>query len=213
MSLPDDKCRKVEKSKSRHVNRSSLNHHDVDLSTFRRVDFSASAPDLTRSIMGRLGYMKVSPAVARRRRIRQWGTRAGLALSAMIAIAIGLQVYENGPTIRKPVGPTIPSATNSTMSSSWSPCTCVSLSQAFASDTSPLLKAKCRSRKDSISRAGLCTNRMPSAVRLRPSSRGMDMALRQGDVGTSSAYCQLLIQPSQSRRPSDVGTSLHETAA
>ena len=39
------------------------------------------------------------------------------------------------------------------------------------------------------------------------------MPLRQGEVGTSCAYSQLLIQPSHRRRPSRFDTSDHETAA
>ena len=55
--------------------------------------------------------------------------------------------------------------------------------------------------------------RGPFGVLTRRTSRGSDMALRQGEVGTSPAYSQLLIQPSQSRRPSRLEMSLHETAA
>ena len=50
----------------------------------------------------------------------------------------------------------------------------------------------------------------PSTVR-RPTSRGTLIALRQGEVGTWLAYCQLFIQPIISRLPS--GASFQDTAA
>ena len=45
---------------------------------FSEVVASPAPPDLTRPIMGRLGYMRVSPAVARRHRIRRAVRRAAL---------------------------------------------------------------------------------------------------------------------------------------
>ena len=50
----------------------------------------------------------------------------------------------------------------------------------------------------------------PSTVR-RATSRGTLIALRQGEVGTWLAYCQLFIQPIISRLPP--GASFQETAA
>jgi hypothetical protein len=46
---------------------------------------------------------------------------------------------------------------------------------------------------------------MPSGVRRSPSSRGSDCTPRQGEVGSSFAYAQLLIQPIQSLRGGDAG--------
>ena len=60
---------------------------------------------------------------------------------------------------------------------------------------------------------GCWTRAVPRASCRSVSTRGTVMALRQGEVGTSCAYSQLLIQPSEMRRPSCAGTSDHETAA
>jgi len=69
-----------------------------------------SSPDLTRTIMGRLGYMKAAPQVVRRRRIRRWVSRLALCALALIVVAGGAQVHESGPYARRPAGPTIPAA-------------------------------------------------------------------------------------------------------
>lgn len=68
------------------------------------------APDFTRTIMGRLGYMRVSPAVARRRRIMQWANRAGMLMVVAIAFGFGWRMFESSPQIRRPVEITIPQA-------------------------------------------------------------------------------------------------------
>ena len=68
------------------------------------------SPDLTRTIMGRLGYMKAAPHVVRRRRIRRWINRLSLCALALIVVAGGAQVHESGPYARRPQGPTIPAA-------------------------------------------------------------------------------------------------------
>lgn len=71
---------------------------------------ASAAPDLTRSIMGRLGYMKVSAKVARRHRIRRWLSRLGTAMVLAVAIGIGFQFYSVSEQIRRPEGPTVPDA-------------------------------------------------------------------------------------------------------
>ncbi len=68
------------------------------------------SPDLTSSVMGRLGYMKVSREVARRRMTRRWSGRLAMCALAACAVAVGLHVHELGPDARRPVGPTIPAA-------------------------------------------------------------------------------------------------------
>jgi len=67
-----------------------------------------AAPDLTKSIMGRLGYMKVSPKVARRHFIRRWLNRLGMAMVLACAIGIGFQFYSVSEQVRRPDGPTVP---------------------------------------------------------------------------------------------------------
>jgi hypothetical protein len=68
------------------------------------------APDLTRSIMGRLGYMRVSGRIARRRRIRAAIGRTTTVVAAFGLIALGLRLHESSPGARRPVGLTIPAA-------------------------------------------------------------------------------------------------------
>lgn len=68
------------------------------------------APDLSRSIMGRLGYMRVSPAVARKRALMRWGNRAGLVCVLGVAGIIGWRVFESSPQVRRPTDTTVPQA-------------------------------------------------------------------------------------------------------
>ena len=68
------------------------------------------APDLTRAIMGRLGYMKASPRVVRRRRRRRRCGRVLLSLALLAVIALGLEVRTAGPVGGQPAGPTVPAA-------------------------------------------------------------------------------------------------------
>ncbi|MBT8484407.1 MAG: hypothetical protein HKO59_14550 [Phycisphaerales bacterium] len=69
-----------------------------------------AGPDMTRSIMGRLGYMPVSSRVARRERRRRWRDRGVFALAVAGVIGLGIAMHEIGPRARKPVGPTVPAA-------------------------------------------------------------------------------------------------------
>ena len=68
------------------------------------------APDLSRSIMGRLGYMRVSPAIARRRTMVRWANRAGLVCVLGVAAVIGWRVFESSPQVRRPADTTVPQA-------------------------------------------------------------------------------------------------------
>ena len=68
------------------------------------------APDLTRRIMGQLGYMQVGPRVARRHRIRRIAGLIGTLAVAVLALSVGMRFYENGSDARRPAGVTIPAA-------------------------------------------------------------------------------------------------------
>lgn len=68
------------------------------------------APDLTRSIMGRLGYMRVSRRAAMRHRIRCWMSRLGTISVVALALGIGFHFYATGQQVRRPQGLTIPDA-------------------------------------------------------------------------------------------------------
>jgi hypothetical protein len=95
--------------KGRNFDNSSRRQPGFDASALNDLDV-AYAPDLTRRIMGRLGYMQVSPRIARRRRMMRWASRAGVCMAAALAIGIGLHVYENTADLRQPEGATIPAA-------------------------------------------------------------------------------------------------------
>jgi len=69
-----------------------------------------ASPDLTRPIMGRLGYMKAAPGVVRRRRIRRWVNRLTLAALGLLLVVVAGRVHESGPHARRVAGPTIPAA-------------------------------------------------------------------------------------------------------
>ena len=68
------------------------------------------APDFTRRVMGRLGYMRIDPQVARRRRIKRWASRCGIFAAASVAFAVGFQFYQSGADIRRPNEATLPGA-------------------------------------------------------------------------------------------------------
>ncbi len=70
------------------------------------------APDLTESIMQRLGYVAISPTTARTRRIRKWAGRTTFLTLVLAAILVGTKLQSQSPGARNPVGPTIPSAIN-----------------------------------------------------------------------------------------------------
>src|SRR5262245_7378743 len=68
------------------------------------------SPDVTRAVMGRLGYMTVPARVARRQRLRRWGSRAGLTLATMLALGAGIRRYNESSRARQPLESNIPSA-------------------------------------------------------------------------------------------------------
>ena len=71
---------------------------------------SSASPDLTRSIMQRLGYATLSRRVARRRAFSKWLSRAGFLAVASLAFAMAWRMFENSPGVRRPAENTIPHA-------------------------------------------------------------------------------------------------------
>jgi hypothetical protein len=67
-------------------------------------------PDLTRRIMGRLGYMRADQAAARRARRRRWLNRASGAAVMALTLLVAVHVHNQGAAARRPAGPTIPTA-------------------------------------------------------------------------------------------------------
>lgn len=68
------------------------------------------APDLTRKIMGRLGYMRVVDEVARARRRTKWLRRCAMCAAIGMALYAGFRVYETSDAVRRPAEVTVPSA-------------------------------------------------------------------------------------------------------
>lgn len=83
---------------------------DADRRLTEAMAQPVAGPDLTRRIMGRLGYMQVSRRIARRRALERWAGRAALTAVAAVALGLGLRVYQSSPELRRPSGPTIPDA-------------------------------------------------------------------------------------------------------
>lgn len=76
------------------------------------LDCPVECPDLTRSIMGRLGYMKASPNVVRRARILRHVQRGLLGVAALVALGVGIFIHNHGPDARRQVGPSLSEAMN-----------------------------------------------------------------------------------------------------
>lgn len=87
--------------------------HDVDRIIEAELGREMQAPDLTRRIMGRLGYMQVPPAVAKRRRIQHLAGRAALVCVACVSAWVGVLAFQSSPEARGPLELTMPSAVRS----------------------------------------------------------------------------------------------------
>jgi hypothetical protein len=72
-----------------------------------------AGPDLTASIMHRLGYEQKPRKAMTWRRLGTWGGRFSLAAAAVVALALGVHLHQSSPRVRRPVGPTIPAALES----------------------------------------------------------------------------------------------------
>lgn len=77
---------------------------------WRELQHSVEAPDLTRPVMGRLGYMRLVPEQARRRRIRRVASRIVLCLAAVTSLAVGLHLHNQSPQARRPDPVSLPEA-------------------------------------------------------------------------------------------------------
>lgn len=76
------------------------------------------APDLTRRVMGRLGYMQVKPAVARQHRRRRVFARSGVVVAGLLAVGIGIVMHNSSPQARRPMEMTLPAAAGQDLESS-----------------------------------------------------------------------------------------------
>jgi hypothetical protein len=77
-----------------------------------------AAPDMTRAIMGRLGYMRVSELALRKRRRTRWLRRVATAACLSLALFAGLFMHRQTADSRHPMGPTIPAALRDSFQSS-----------------------------------------------------------------------------------------------
>lgn len=67
-------------------------------------------PDLTSSIMTRLGYAPVSTKAARVIYMRKWVGRTAFLVLVLGAIIVGTKLQSQSSSARHPVGPSIPNA-------------------------------------------------------------------------------------------------------
>jgi hypothetical protein len=96
--------------RSRHDAHRSVDRAERELLAELTESRATPSPDLTRSIMGRLGYMQAAPRAAQRRHRRRAIGRALMTMAAALLVVAGLHIHEQGPDARRPAGPTIPSA-------------------------------------------------------------------------------------------------------
>lgn len=73
------------------------------------------APDMTRAIMGRLGYMRLSETAVRCRRRIKWVRRIATAACLGLVLGVGLFMHRESTDSRLPAGPTIPRALHNSL--------------------------------------------------------------------------------------------------
>lgn len=82
----------------------------IDQLIIAELSRPVAAPDLTDSIMQKLGFERESGMRMIWRRAAVWSRRVGLAAAAMVVLAIGWHLHQQSPSVRRPIGPTIPAA-------------------------------------------------------------------------------------------------------
>lgn len=90
-----------------------MNRRDIDRILESELRRPVGSPDLTRNIMGRLGYMQATPAVSRRRCMQRWLGRASLLCTTFVVGWLGVMAFQASPEARRPMESTIPSAIHS----------------------------------------------------------------------------------------------------
>ena len=93
-----------------HDDRRDVQELNEDQHLLNSLDCPIECPDLTRSIMGKLGYMKAAPRVVRRNRNRRHVKRGLIGVAAFIALGVGIFIHNSGPDARRQVGPTLSEA-------------------------------------------------------------------------------------------------------
>ena len=90
-----------------------MNRRDIDRILESELRRPVGSPDLTRSIMGRLGYMQASPVVVRRKKLQRWLGRLSLVCVSGVVGWVGVIAYQSSPEARRPFVDTMPSAIHS----------------------------------------------------------------------------------------------------
>jgi hypothetical protein len=96
----------------------NLSDADLDRLIAEALSRRIVAPDLTRAVMGRLGYMRVSEPIVRKRHRAKWMRRVGTAACLSFALLAGLYMHRQTADSRIPSGPTIPAALRDSFESS-----------------------------------------------------------------------------------------------
>ncbi len=82
--------------------------HDREM--FDALRTQSAAPDVTRRVMGRLGYMRVADSVARRRRRNLWLQRGACILMMAAVTVTAWRIYDSSAAVRGPAEVTVPGA-------------------------------------------------------------------------------------------------------
>ena len=83
---------------------------DMDFELSEAFTKPTETPDVTRRVMGRLGYMRVVDSVLRKRRRQLWLWRGGCTLAMVMAAGVGWRVYQTSSAVRAPAEITVPGA-------------------------------------------------------------------------------------------------------
>jgi hypothetical protein len=87
----------------------------VDRRLIAELRRHAPAPDFTRPVMGRLGYMRAAELVARRRRRRRTLSRVAMGVTMLVLVGLSVRLHSFAPSARQPGGVTIPDAVSNDM--------------------------------------------------------------------------------------------------
>jgi hypothetical protein len=79
-------------------------------SVLASIDRTGSAPDQTEVIMDRLGYTRASADTLHRQRRRRVMGRFGMTLVCGVVLAVSIEAYRHGDTLRRPTDTTISGA-------------------------------------------------------------------------------------------------------
>ncbi len=82
----------------------------LEASILAELQRPVAAPEVTGTVMARLGFTPADPQAARRWPQRRWVGRTLAAVGVLVVVNLGLRLHDVGPRARRPVGLTIPAA-------------------------------------------------------------------------------------------------------